>query len=584
MVQMIQGRVVPVLLAAVIAGWFAVTAATQTRSDRPSANVAGQKPPAPPTPTGRIGGRVLAADNGRPVRRARVFVSAPQLAEGRATLTDDSGGFELSELPAGRYTLTVSKTGFINLAYGQRRPLQPGTPIQLAEGLQLTAIEFRLPRGGVIAGRVLDDSGDPAPGVSVRAMQYRYAQGNRQLVPAGTAQTDDQGSYRIWGLNPGDYYVSAVARNAGGGRGFGTDGQGRGGPPGRSQPTPDQLGYAPTFYPGVPSVDEARAVRLGVSGESLDVSFPLMLVQTTRVAGRVTNPDGSPTTSGTVNLVPETEPTGRGAFGGALGARIQWDGNFSIANVPPGRYLLRARGDNTDVPQYAMQPLAVSGGDPTTLTIVLAPGGSISGTVTLQSTQSAQVPDLTQLRIVAPATDFQGVGQNPSGRVAGDGTFTIEGVSAGLHWIRTQNPQRGWTLKSVLLSSRDIIDTPVDIRSGQKLTNLTLVLTDRLTEVNGTLSDERGNPITEYTVLAFPFDSSLWRPQARQIMTARPDQNGKYQIRGLPPGDYYVAAIDPAEPGEWFEPAFLDQQRASAARLTLGDGDVKSQDFRLTLR
>ena len=67
-------------------------------------------------------------------------------------------------------------------------------------------------------------------------------------------------------------------------------------------------------------------------------------------------------------------------------------------------------------------------------------------------------------------------------------------------------------------------------------------------------------------------------------MTARPDQNGKYQIRGLPPGDYYVAAIDPAEPGEWFEPAFLDQQRASAARLTLGDGDVKSQDFRLTLR
>jgi len=173
-----QRRVLPILLAWAVATGLAVTTATQSRSDRPPRDTAGQKPAEPPT-TGRIGGRVFAADNGRPVRRARVFVSAPQLPEGRATLTDDTGAFELSDLPAGRYTLTVSKTGFINLSYGQRRPLQPGTPIQLAEGQQLTGIEFRLPRGGVIAGRIFDDSGDPAPGVSVRVMQYRYAQGNR---------------------------------------------------------------------------------------------------------------------------------------------------------------------------------------------------------------------------------------------------------------------------------------------------------------------------------------------------------------------------------------------------------------------
>ena len=80
-------------------------------------------------------------------------------------------------------------------------------------------------------------------------------------------------------------------------------------------------------------------------------------------------------------------------------------------------------------------------------------------------------------------------------------------------------------------------------------------------------------------MLAFPTDPSLWRPQARQIMTARPDQNGKFQIRGLPPGEYYLATVDPAEQGEWFEPAFLDEHRAGAARVTLGDGDVKTQDF-----
>src|SRR6185503_575740 len=167
----------------------------------------------PPPPMARITGRVLAADNGRPVKRARALVNAPELPGGRATLTDDTGVFELTELPAGRYSLSVSKTGFVGLSYGQRRPLQAGTPLQLREGQQVTGIEFRLPRGSVVAGHVFDETGDPMPGASVRVMRYQYAQGERQLVPAGTAQTDDEGTFRVWGLNPGDYYVSAITRN-----------------------------------------------------------------------------------------------------------------------------------------------------------------------------------------------------------------------------------------------------------------------------------------------------------------------------------------------------------------------------------
>ena len=86
---------------------------------------------------GGSAGRVLAADNGRPVKRARVFATAAELPGGRGMLTDDSGVFDLTELPAGRYTLTVSKSGFVSLSYGQRRPLQAGTPLQLADGQQL---------------------------------------------------------------------------------------------------------------------------------------------------------------------------------------------------------------------------------------------------------------------------------------------------------------------------------------------------------------------------------------------------------------------------------------------------------------
>ncbi|MBI3490892.1 MAG: carboxypeptidase regulatory-like domain-containing protein [Acidobacteria bacterium] len=124
-------------------------------------------------------------------------------------------------------------------------------------------------------------------------------------------------------------------------------------------------------------------------------------------------------------------------------------------------------------------------------------------------------------------------------------------------------------------------DTPIEIRSGQTLANVSIVLTDKLNEINGTVLNAQGLPVPDYTILAFPTDSSLWRPQARQIMTARPDQTGKYRIRGLPPGDYYLATVDPAEQGEWFEPAYLDEHRAGAARLTLGDGDVKTQDFKV---
>src|SRR5262249_3359767 len=116
-------------------------------------------------------------------------------------------------------------------SYGQRRPLQAGTPLQLADAQQLSGIDFRLPRGSVIAGHVMDETGDPMPGIGVQVMRYQYAQGNRQLVPAGHAQTDDQGAFRVWRLNPGDYYVSAQSRTFNfGGRG-GPGPGGRGGAP-----------------------------------------------------------------------------------------------------------------------------------------------------------------------------------------------------------------------------------------------------------------------------------------------------------------------------------------------------------------
>jgi protocatechuate 3,4-dioxygenase beta subunit len=565
---------------------------------QPSRDTPAQQPADAAVPKGALTGRVVAADSGRPVRRARVFLNGISIPGGRGTLTDDEGRFELTELPEGRYTLTAGKTGFITLSYGQRRPLQAGTPIQLTADQQLTGLEFRLPRGSVIAGHVYDDTGDPLPGAMVRVFRYEYAQGNRQLVPVGGGQTDDLGAYRVWGLNPGDYYVSAATPNVNvGGPGFGAaiggPLAGRGGRGGRGVtatlgtvdvPEQEQVGYAPTFYPGVPSINEARPVSVGLSVEVPSIDFGVLLVRTARVSGHVTNPDGTPTTAGNIALLPEAGPRGGGGRGGGFGSRIDWDGSFAIAGVAPGRYVLRARSDDSVEPQFAVQPITVAGSDLPNLTVVLSAAASISGTVTFQRTQGQQTPDPGQIRLAAPLVDSLDVGPNVVARVDRSGSFTLSGVQAGSHLLRPQGTPRGWMLQSVLVNGRESIDSPVELRSGQALTGVTVVFTDRLTEVNGTLKDANGVPLTEYTLLAFTTDQELWRPQSRHIMTARPDQNGRYQIRGLPPGDYYLAAVDPAQQGEWFEPAYLAAHQTAAVRVSLGDGEVKTQDFTLDAR
>jgi protocatechuate 3,4-dioxygenase beta subunit len=601
---------------------FAVLAAAgflahaQTRLG-PSRDTPAQQQQAPIAATGRISGRVLTLDGTRAVTRARVSIGSADLPGGRTVLTDNAGAFDFTSLPDGRYTLTVAKTGYVSISYGQRRPLQPGTPLQLAGGQELKQIEMRLPRGSVVSGRIFDENGDPMPGTLVRVLMYRYAQGYRQLVPAGSAQTDDRGEYRVWGLNPGEYYVAAANRspavniNAGGRGGMAAAAgvlAGRGGALGMRPPPveaargaavggdagqddPNDLAYAPTYFPGVASPNDARPVSVGLGAEALGIDFNVLLVRTARVSGRVNSADGSAAGPGRVNLIPDVGAARGGPPGGGYGGRIQ-DGAFSIPNVPPGRYILRAMGDIGRVPggrardrippQFASQLISVDG-DVDGVFVTLAPGATISGHVTIQATQTPAPPDVTQFRVNAPPADPSDFGGNTQARVDRDGAFTLEGVAAGPRWIRAQAP-RGWMLKSVIVDGREVIDTPLEIRGAQRVSGANLVFTDRLTEITGTLTDQQGAPLTDFTVLAFPTDATFWRPQARQIATTRPDQRGQYQLRGLPPGEYFLAAIDAAEQGEWYEPGFLELQRPAASRITLVEGETRTENLRIVIR
>src|SRR5436190_16680918 len=138
------------------------------------------------TGTGRLRGRVLAADTGAIVRRAQVRISSPDIGT-KTAFTDAQGRYEFKDLPTGRFTLSVSKSGFVTMQYGQSRPFEPGRPIELADAQVLEKADVALPRGSAVSGRILDEFGEPVSDASVTAMRMQYSNGRRRLTPSGRA-------------------------------------------------------------------------------------------------------------------------------------------------------------------------------------------------------------------------------------------------------------------------------------------------------------------------------------------------------------------------------------------------------------
>ena len=600
------------LLAAVLALTIAGPLAPQAPpSQPPQGQPSRQNPQMPardaqtqtPAGTSAIGGRILSSDTGRPVKRARVFVTGGGRG-GRTTTTDDQGVYSITGLVAGTYTITASKNGFVDAVYGQRHPTQPGTALQLSDNQQLTNVDLRLTRGGVITGRVLDEDGEALTGAIVTVQRYQYVRGDRQLTPAGSAQTDDRGVYRVFNLPPGDYYISGNVNGLGqllGRRlqqlaaGIGAVGGGRGGRGfggfGETEPS----GYAPTYYPGVGSVSEAGRVSVAPGQEVAGIDFQIQLVPFASVSGIVAGGDGNGVS---VMLAPQ-DTNARGPLAGAvLSGRTMQDGGFMIANVPPGRYLVVARsGGRQNEQRIALQPIVVNGQNIGGLALVLQPEITVSGNIVVESSGTPAPTDYSTFRIDAPEVNPLPLGGGPGGggrgggfgtggRAAANGTFQVPNLLPGRHYIRIsgQPGSQGliraqWNLKAVLAGGQDVTDTGVELKPGQNVDNVTIVLTDRSTAVSGTVRNASSQPVPALSVIAFSADPQFWNAQSRYIQAGRTDQNGAYTLRGLPPGDYFVLVTDNVEQGEWYDPAFLEQVRQGAMRMSLNDGEQKTLDL-----
>src|SRR5471030_1205411 len=232
------------------------------------------------TGTAVIRGRVVEAANGQPVRKARVHAGSTALRDGRTAYTDADGRYELKALPTGHYTVTAFKPTYVTAAYGQPRPLELGTSIDVPDAKTVDHIDFGLVRAGVIAGRITDEFGEPLADTQVMAMRYQFVQGTRRLMPSGSRMTNDIGEFRVFGLPPGQYYLAATLRNT------------------RETDPNDRETYASTYYPGTGSVSAAQPLTIAAGQTMAGLNMMVLPVRSVRVSGTVTDSSGAPLKSG----------------------------------------------------------------------------------------------------------------------------------------------------------------------------------------------------------------------------------------------------------------------------------------------
>ena len=368
------------------------------------------------------------ADTGTPVRRAQVRISGTEIMP-KTAVTDAEGRYEFRDLPAGRYTLTATKPGFVTINYGQTRPFESGKAIELGEAQVLDKADFTVPRGSAISGRIVDEFGEPLADAQVSAMRSTWVNGRRRLQSTGrVAQTNDLGQYRIYGLPPGDYFVSASHERRGEmmvvdrvAATFVAAGASSSGPgPSASEP---KSGYAPTYFPGTSNGSEAQKITLAVGQEMSSADFSLLPVRLVRVTGTVIGSDGRPLEGAMISTSARNQSESHVMFPMAGSSRTDKNGQFTLNNIAPGEYTLQARGMNimsssdggdrmvftmTRVgggdgsTEFGSVPLSVGGDDVSNVMVVTSKGASVTGRVTFEG---AKPSNTAPIRVSAVAVD-----------------------------------------------------------------------------------------------------------------------------------------------------------------------------------
>ena len=513
--------------------------------------------------TASLGGSVVNAQTGEPVRKAEVWVSwlANVGSDNREPLTattDASGHFSITGLEPGQYYLRAEANRFVPQGYGERRPGAFGKQITLRSGQNMDGLTFRLQPSGAITGTVCDEDGDPVQGAEVHAVGIDRSSG---FQSGGQERTNDLGEYRLYGLMPGRYLVQVSP------------------PGGRGRSVDTQQAYVPLFYPGVASFEDAMPVSVQPGNEAQGIDFDLKPVHAVRLRGRVVNlPPAQQATTTYVMLLPRNidARTRKGAmrFMSAIqkGSSVRDpQGDFEIEGVPPGSYWLYGGFQERDQRYQGRLPIEVGDSDLQGIELAVSAGMTITGHVRVEPAQNF---DFSKLGIsLSPVDSFMG---GAGAQVRRDGTFVFQDVASGNYRLNVSGFPEQYYLKSARLGGADVLESGLSVDSGGAGA-LDIVLSSSGGSISGAVLKD--HQPAQATVFLVPDAPRRDRQDLYSSKQTKPD--GTFTMLGLPPGDFKLFAFEDPDPDLQSDPSVLQPYETKGQSVHIEDGHSQSVELEL---
>lgn len=485
----------------------------------------------PQEPTGMIAGRVTIA--GKPAANMRVALMSDRQGGARVALavnstTDAEGRFQLTGLPAGRFYVMAFAPAFYS--EGDSGRYNGGKTVTLVEGESVDDLTLALRRGGVITGRITGATGRPLIQEGLHLYRRNPQSGQLEEREYGyrNMRTDDRGVYRIYGLPPGRYVVSA-------------------GTPVRDDSVRMSQGssyYTQTFYPGVS--DEAKAADIEVTegGEATNIDIALGRAEKTySVRLRIVAAETGKPIAGMRCGYGHIDPENKYMRDSAIGAESNPKGECLIEGVLPGKYVALVMPSNDAGQNYTYDPASfeITDTDVQDIELKLRQGASISGTISLEGVSSQEAATyLRDLFIGVSVPTSIGMPRFSRPQINTDGSFRINSLPPGKARIVINGyPRRNMTLLRV---ERDGVDQTegLDLAAGESITGVRLTVGVGTGVIRGELKIAGGNlPAgTRFLVRARRVGDT--NPQNQYH--AECDMRGRFVFEGMVPGDYEINA------------------------------------------
>lgn len=514
-----------------------------------------------------LSGMVVKLAGSEPLKSATVELRSVEDRTHTVSVATDAGGhFQIKGIDPGRYRLKVIRNGFVTQEYGQKTPSDPGSDLRLSPGQELKDLLFRMIPWGVIAGRILNEDGEPLPWARVSALREVYREGKRRLMPDVTVSTNDLGEYRLFGLRPGRYFVSAQYKS-----GVQIVGQQQ---IQAGLTEVSEADYAATYYPGSPDSSKASTITLKAGDEIPSVEILLRPVTVFRIRGRVYNMVSGKRSSAGVNIVFEPRNTGL-AWNFTEPNQVlveKPDGSFEITKVLPGSYVLTAFWFDEGKGYQARQSVEVGNADVEGINLTIAPGVAVSGRVIWEGKPNMERDELT---VYASAVGSS-MSISSTARITSSNLFVLRDMSEGTYRLSVYGLSKDCYLKAVRYGTSDGLEDGFTVIRGTQA-SLEVTISSQGARVQGTTTDGDKVPAAGLWVVLVPDETR--RGLSRLYKQARTDQFGHFDLRGIAPGDYELFSWKEVEDGAWEDPNFLKSFEEKGEKVSLQDGDVKTVDI-----